>query len=386
MDTGLRSITHVTRVLFVDHTPFVGGAELALASHIEHLDRRRFTPFVACTDAVPALVDRFRRAGATVHTIPMNRLRERTPRALGHLVHSAWKLRRLIHEERIDLVVSNTSRAAYVASVAILGTDVPLIWWVRDFLFGDRVFSALRWIPRAMIGVSRAIRRHYGGDERFRVVYVGSDIHRRIDAVTPGDLAQVRKRWGIASDEIVIGFMGRLVAEKGPQDLLAAVCQVHERLPKVRLLFVGTGEGQEGNIEEELREDVARRGLGFVSFAGYQMNEALYYRLFDVFVLSTRTVDAYATSVVQAMMAGTPVVATDAGGTCELVRDGVTGLLVAPGDPDALARALTELVGTPDLAHALAVAGQAEVMQSNREEVVTAQAEAIYQEILGLDR
>jgi glycosyltransferase involved in cell wall biosynthesis len=371
----------VKRVLFVDHAPIVGGAQLVLATHIEQLDRKRFTPLVACTAAVPFLVERYRAAGAEVHVVPMDRLRERSPRVVGRLLRSAGHLRRLVERERVDLVVSNTSRAAYVASLALVGTGVPLVWWVRDFLFGRRIFRALRSVPRAIIGVSGAIRSYYGGDgdDHFHVVWVGSDIHRRLDSVTREAIDRERERWGIRPGEIVVGFMGRLVAEKGPEDVVAAVERLQSTFPHIRLLLVGTGHGQEGDVEDRLREEAARRGLGFVSFAGHQRDEALYYSLFDIFVLSTRSAEPYATSVVQAMMAGKPVVATATGGTPEVVRDGVTGLLVPPASPDRLADALERLVRDPALAASIAAAGRAAVMEHNREEVITAQAERIYE-------
>jgi glycosyltransferase involved in cell wall biosynthesis len=374
----------VKRVLFVDHAPIVGGAQLVLATHIEQLDRKRFTPLVACTDAVPALVERYRAAGAEVHTVPMDRLRERSLRVVGRLLRSAVELRRVVVREKVDLVVSNTSRAAYVASLALVGTGVPLVWWVRDFLFGERVFRALRSAPHAIIGVSHAIRSHYGGDgdDRFHVVWVGSDIHRRVDSVTREAIDRERARWGIQPGQVVVGFMGRLVADKGPEDLVAAVERLQPEFPQLRLLLVGTGHGQEGDVEGRLRDDASRRRLRFVSFAGHQSDEALYYRLFDLFVLSTRNAEPFATSVVQAMMAGKPVVATETGGTPELVRHGITGLLVPPASPERLADALATLLRDPALARSMAATARDWVMEHNREEVITAQAEAIYASVL----
>jgi glycosyltransferase involved in cell wall biosynthesis len=372
------------RVLFVDHTPFVGGAQLVLAAHIERLDRSRFTPVVACTNTVPTLVDRFRAAGADVHLLDMGRLRVRDVRVVGRLLKSVLQLRRLIRTEHVDLVVSNTSRAAYVASLAVAGTGVPLVWWVRDFLFGRRAFNVFHGVPKAILGVSRAIRSHYGGDgdSRFHVVYVGSDLAERLGSVSQAEIGAERSRLGAGPDDVVIGFMGRLVADKGPEDLLAAVEKIHSSRPGVRLFLVGTGNAQEGDVEQRLREEVRRRGLSFVTFAGHQQNEALFYSMFDIFVLSTRTDEPYATSVVQAMMAGKSVVATATGGTPELVRDGVTGLLVPPYSPDRMAEALGRLIDDPDLSSALAANGKRHVLEHNREGSITAQAEAIYEAVL----
>lgn len=373
------------RILFVDHTPFVGGAQLVIADHIRHLDRTRFTPLVACTPTVPELAERYRSAGAEVFYTPLPRLRVRGPAAVTRLLHAAWRLRGLVRRERADIVVANTSRAAYVASLAVVGTGIPLVWWVRDFLFGRRAFRALQGRAAKIVCVSRAIRDFYGGagDPRFEVVYVGNDLYRRADEVTAERLHAERARWGFSPDDVVVGFMGRLVEEKGVEDVVAAVEEVNRAHPRVKLLVVGTGSNQEGDVEARIRSRVAERGLSFVRFAGYQSDEALYYRLFDVFVLSTRTAEPYATSVVQALMAGRPVVGTATGGTPELVRDRRTGLLVPPGAPGAMAAALRALVEEPGLAERLATAGRECVMEGNREEVTTAQVERLYDEITG---
>lgn len=371
------------RILFVDHTPFVGGAQLVVADHIRHLDRSRFTPLMACTPTVPALTQRYRAAGAEVFYTPLPRLRVRSPMAVARLLRAALALRRLIKRERADIVVANTSRAAYVASLATRGTGVPLVWWVRDFLFGSTAFRLMSGAPARILCVSQALRDFYGGrdDPRFRVVYVGSDLYRRLGEVGDERVRAERERWGFAPDDVVMGFMGRLVEEKGVEDVVAAVEQVHRRHPRVRLLVVGTGSGQSGDVESRIRQAVAVRGLSFVRFAGFQSDEALYYRLFDLFVLGSRIPDALPTSVVQAMMAGKPVVATATGGTPELVRDRATGMLVPPSAPREIAAALEALLEEPGLAERVAEAGRAYVMEHNREEVTTARVERLYDEL-----
>jgi glycosyltransferase involved in cell wall biosynthesis len=159
------------------------------------------------------------------------------------------------------------------------------------------------------------------------------------------------------------------------------VQEVHRTHPRVKLLVVGTGSHQQGDVEARVRQTVAVRGLSYVRFAGYQADEALYYRLFDVFVLATRTPEPYATSVVQAMMAGKPVVGTASGGTPELVKDRQTGMLVPPSEPRRMAAALRALLDEPGLAERVAAAGRSYVMENNREEVTTARVERLYDEL-----
>jgi glycosyltransferase involved in cell wall biosynthesis len=377
----------IARVLFLDHTPVVGGAELVLATHVRALDRARFHPIVACTDTVPMLVELYRSAGAEVHLLPMPRLRRRSPVVIGALLLAATRLRRLVRRLDVDLVVANTSRAAYIASVALVRTRVPLIWWVRDFLFGRHVFRLLARTSRRIVCVSDAIRRFYGGagDPRYSVIYVGSSLDLDLPGIGSEQVEAERARWGFVATDVVVGFMGRLVEEKGPRDVIEAVAALHLRQPRLRLLVVGSGRGQEGDVEEELRKLVADRGWSFVVFAGFQRAEALYYRLFDVFVLGTRSGEPYATSVVQAMMAGTPVVATATGGTPELVRDRETGLLVPPRKPARIAEAIETLIDDPVLRRQIADRARRHVSVHNREAVTTRQAERIYDEVLETD-
>src|SRR4051812_31341115 len=205
------------RVLFLDHSSIVGGAQLALVNHLRALDRTRFQPHVACTDAIPALVTRYREAGAEVHIVPLPRLRRFDPRVLARLAGAAMGLRALVRRIDGDLVVANTSRTAYTAAVALLGSHVPLVWWTRDFFFNRLAFRLCQRSAAKIICVAEAIRRYYGGasDPRFAVVHVGSSLHADLDRLSPDDVERERRRWGYTADDVVVGFMGRLVSDKG---------------------------------------------------------------------------------------------------------------------------------------------------------------------------
>jgi glycosyltransferase involved in cell wall biosynthesis len=224
-------------------------------------------------------------------------------------------------------------------------------------------------------------------DPQGEVVYVASNLYQKLATISANDVAQERNRWKLDSDDVVVGFMGRLVSEKGAEELIGAAKELQASYPKLKYLIVGTGKGQMHNVEEELHNLVKSQGLdNVVKFAGYQTNEALYYSLFDIFVLTTRDFEAFATTVVQAMMAKKPVIGTDAGGTRELVENEVTGLLIKPEDSGALAKALCQLMDDVTLRDKLAKAGNERVLQYHREEIVTDQVEAIFNEILGASK
>ena len=123
------------KVLFVDHTPFAGGAQLVLAEHIAQIDKTRYEVHVACTNTVPLLLERYQQAGATVHLLALPLLRRPSLSMVGGAIRAIMQLRFLMRRLKIDLVISNTTRASYFCSAAVLWTCTPLIWWVRDFLY-----------------------------------------------------------------------------------------------------------------------------------------------------------------------------------------------------------------------------------------------------------
>jgi glycosyltransferase involved in cell wall biosynthesis len=379
----------VKRILFLDHTLIIGGGQLALWDHMRHLDRTRFEAQVLCSATVPALIEQLRSQGIRTHLLDWPRLRRPTPMTFANALRAGLRLRKIIRDENIDLVVANTTRTAYTAAAAMIDSPIPLIWWVRDFDYGRRWFRAFGRIPRRIICVSNALRDYYGGghDPKYAVVYVGNDLHEKLAAYPPDQVQSARTRCGFDADDVVVGFMGRLVEGKGPEDLVDAVAQLRTEFPKLRLAIVGTGEGQLGGVEQRMRQRVIEMGLSdIVHFAGYRSEEGLYYQMFDVFVLSSRYQEAMATSVIQAMMARTPVVATRTGGTPEIVRDGETGILVPPSDPRALADGLRRLLRDPAAAKRMSLAAYEHVMAHHRQDAVTRQVEDVYESVLRTTR
>ncbi len=148
--------------------------------------------------------------------------------------------------------------------------------------------------------------------------------------------------------EVIVGYVGRLAAEKR-LDLLSEVAA----LPGVRLVIVGAGPA----------EDAARRVLRGALFLGQRHGNELarVYASLDIFVHSGPH-ETFGNTLQEAAASGLPVVAPAVGGPLDLVRDGVTGFLVPPGDPAALASAVTELAASPRLRTAQGAAGRRDVL------------------------
>jgi glycosyltransferase involved in cell wall biosynthesis len=168
-----------------------------------------------------------------------------------------------------------------------------------------------------------------------------------------------------------------MTAIKRVPDLVSAFASLRERGVDARLCLVGDGPDRE--LVERRAHDlgVSRQTL----FLGYQREIGPYYALFDALVLSSGNEGTPAVAI-EALAAGTPVVATDVGGVSDVVSDGVDGLLVAEGDPGALADALERLARDPELTRRLGAAGSARVTSRYRIERLVDDVDALYRELL----
>ena len=373
------------RILFLDHTPFVGGAELALVRHIEYLDKRQFGVVAAVSGTVPDLVAKLRKAGAKVFVIPFERLKVPSPVVVVRFWRTLKEVWRILQKEQIDLVVINTERAMYAGTLAAIWGRKKLIWWVRDFEYNRLLFRLLSVFPQKIICVSEAVRDYYSGEgnSKFEIVYVGSDFDKKLKEVSFNDVLRVKEELGLTGAGLIVGYVGRLVEWKGPQVLLQAAKKLKIENCRLKIVVVGTGEGQEGNIEPELRQKVKEWGLEeTVILTGQRNDIPTLMRIFDVFCHTSIEPEPFATVVVEAMMAGISVIGHPIGGTPEIISHGQTGFLVPPNDPEKLAAVLSHLASDQKLRRKVGREGKKLVMAKNTEEVVTRQVEDIYGEIL----
>lgn len=373
------------KILYVDHTPFVGGAELVLASHIQHLNKDTFEPLVACSGSVPELVEKYKKAGAKVFVISFAQLKIFSPTVFLRLLRAVLELRSIIRRSDADLVVTNTERALYVGTLSAFFTRRRLVWWVRDFEYNRLLFRLLSRFPQKIICVSEAIRDYYNGldNSKFEVVYVGSDFNERLRKVSLEDVLRLRDELRLASADFVVGFVGRLVEWKGPHVLLEAANKFKVQSSKFKIVIVGSGEGQEGNIEPRLRQMVEEYDLeNQVVITGHRQDIPVLMKAFDVFCHTSIEPEPFATVVIEAMLASTPVIGTNIGGTPEIITNSQTGFLVPPNDPKALAAILSHLAKNQRLRQKVGERGKYVAYERNTEVKTTLEVEKIITEVL----
>ena len=292
-----------------------------------------------------ALEARARAAGLAVHPLPF-RGDLWPPAILG--------LARLLRRAAPAVLLLHDPHAVSAALVAArLAGRRPLVA-VRRVDFRLRSFLSRRKYAACdrVIVVSRAIGAIVaeGGilAERQRLVYEGVSDR----APAPGG-REALAALGVPADAPVIGNVAALTGHKDHATLVEAMARLRPRAPEARLLIAGEGE-----LRPALEAQVRERGLGDrVVFAGFRGDLDRLLPACAVFCLSSR-LEGLGTSLLDAMAFGLPIVATAAGGIPEAVEDGVSGRIVPPGDPAALAEALAGVLGDEVGRRALGAAGR----------------------------
>lgn len=299
-----------------------------------------------------------RELGVPVVTIP-ELGREISPiRDLVATLRLAWLIRR----ERPQIVHTHTAKAGTVGRLAARlagGSRPPIV--VHTFhghvlrgYFGparSRVFRWLeRWLARqttALIAVSPQVRDDLVGlgvapADKFTVIRLGIELEERV--ADGNGRADTRRYLGIPSDRFAVGWIGRMTAIKNTEDVLSAFKGLRDRGVEATLCMVGDGPDR-AQLERRAHE------LGIMRdtiFLGYQQEVAPLYAAFDALVLPSSN-EGTPVSVIEALAARTPVVATRVGGVPDVVREGEDGFLVDTGDTDALAERLARLAADPEL-------------------------------------
>lgn len=314
---------------------------------------------------------------------------------------SVWRTWRLLRRERFDVVHVHTPIAGLLGRVAARLAGVPVrIYTAHGFYFHDempgwkrRVHVMLEKVGAAcghfIMTVSdedreAAIRLGIAGPEGVETVLNGVDVgHFDPARFSAGERAALRAVWGIGAEEPVVGFVGRMVLEKGIMELFDAVAELRRKRPDLRLLMVGdTLPSDRGRSGEQIRERAAALGLGdCIVRTGLVPDTAPCLACMDVFALPSYR-EGMPVSVLEAMAMGLPVVATNIRGCREEVAEGVTGLLVPARDSVALAAALGRLLDNGAEARAMGEAGRIRAMELfNIDRVMDHQA-AIYGRLL----
>jgi len=290
---------------------------------------------------------------------------------------AAWGLARLLRgfgAERAHLHDPHALSAGLLARA--LGARATLVATRRvDFSVRSGLSRAKYRAAARVIAVSRAIadvlERAGLRPEALRVVYEGVP-----DREPQAGGREALRALGLPEDALVVGNVAALTDHKDHETLLAAAASVVTRVPSAWFVIVGDGELR-------LPLEARARALGLQArcvFAGFRTDLDRLLPAFDVFCLSSH-MEGLGTSLLDAMAFGRAVVATRAGGIPEAVEDGVTGRVVPPRDPDALADALAAVLGDARARADLGAAGRARFLDRFTADRMVERTLAVYEEV-----
>lgn len=389
------------RILFVSDSLTVSGAEHVLFSHLEYLQAHGHTASVYYRASNARMARALERYQVRAHpTTSFSDEVVRTTWRPDHLAHFASRFRRvrdelrsIVADERIDLVHTVMYPAALYVALAIRHSGVPQIWHEHGVKHVHAINAPIyRFVAATcayVIGPSDAVTRALGSagiqPPVLRTVYNGIDLAR----FTCGrdGVPAVRESLGAGADTRLIGLFGQLLPHKGHHSFIAAAGPIIAAVPGARFVIVGALENPP--YEAALRADIAARGLTdrFV-FTGWRGDVQDVMAAMDVIVVPTLTPEPAALSLMEAMALGRALVASNTGGTPELVVDGETGLLFEAGDAGQLAARVVQALTEPDLADRLGRAGRARMEARftearHQEEVANLYVDAIGHRRLG---
>jgi glycosyltransferase involved in cell wall biosynthesis len=367
------------RILYLHHVGELSGAEGSLRLLLRHLDRARVEPMFAGPARGPFVAAL---AADGVSTLPLT---FGPLRRVGGLLGTVARLVRLMRAHRVDLLHANGPQTNVPAGLAGRLTGVPVIWHARNLIAGDMwdVDRALAPLATRIVCNADAIRRRFAASRGWErsVTIINAVDTREFHPGVPR--APFRRELGVPDAAALIGIVGRLGLGKG-----------HEHFVEAALRLLGGGLDAHFAIvgdplfdEDAWRADALRRVVkdagreDRVRFVGYRRDIPTVMRGLDVLVLASDA-EPCGRVLFEAMAAGTPIVATNSGGTPEIVRDGIEGLLVAPRDPAALARAIGALAADARLRARLGAAGVARVAAEFTIERYVARTLAVYDEAL----
>lgn len=352
------------KVAFISHDAVLNGAPITLVELVRELAGQPDPLTLALGVPAPGpLLERYRLPGVEIFSYAKTRYGVEIPVGRPRIRR---RLKRIISARGVSLAVAN-SLEAFRAVEAAADLGIPVIWLIHELVGEYRqrrewgeIRSAARRADRLIFNsrssLSQAELLGAGPAAKSRYLYPGISLDR-----TGGGEEGAGREILAAGAPPILGSIGDICPQKGCRDLVEAFAVVSRVHPRARLILAGRVAERFRGFQEKLAARIRELRLsGKVRFEGEFFDLRQRLSDFDLLIHPSPS-ESFGRVVAEALAGGVPVVAARSGGTGEIIRDGETGFLVPPGDPEALAAAVLRALADPEGTKETAARGREEV-------------------------
>lgn len=379
------------RILFYNHQGKVSGAERVVLLILKRLNRHRFEPLMVCPkgDAMCAETEKL---GVPCRAIDQfeARFTLRPDKLLAYFasfIKTIRQLRAEIVKNQPDLIHANTVRSGLVATMSSFGLNIPIIWHLHDELPKHPLCSLIRVFALCfrkikLLPVSHATGKSFRGlllrNLPEKVVHNGVEIQEF--EINKSNRQRIRAEFDLDDNELVMGIIGQITPRKGQFELIETFAKTIKQMPATLLVVGSPIFNQDEFYLEKLKQTVKDLGIeSHVKFIGSRKDIPAVMQSFDFIVINSKS-EALVLVAIEAMACGTPIIATDVGGTTEIIQHQKNGWIIPFGEQKALTEAILTLGNDADLRRKFAAEGRKIAVSKLNAEHFISQIEEFYDE------
>ncbi|MBI5874110.1 MAG: glycosyltransferase family 4 protein [Candidatus Omnitrophica bacterium] len=284
---------------------------------------------------------------------------------------------KILKEKGADILHTHNYKSNLLGLLSAKKIGVPVVATLHGYIGNS---AKLRFYEALDRGILKFFNRVVLVDKSLERWFLNNDVKKVV--INNGvEINEADLEPKIDKKEIIVGTVGRLSQEKGHKYLIEAFAEFNKKYSQGRLLIVGGGE-----LNESLKSQVSSLKIkDKVVFAGFQSEVKPFYENMDIYV-SSSLVEHFPLSILEAMSFGKAIIATDAGGTKELIKDRTTGILIKQGDSEAILNSLLLLAGDVDLRSILGENARKFVKENYSLEKMAQAYKKVYEEVLSGER
>ena len=362
----------------------IGGAERQLYELARHIDQTRYRPLVFTTSEGGVYADLLREAGIPLYVFP---------RSFAYDMRPVWRIAQLMRRERVQILhtfgyyggLYGRLATLFYRPYIVISSERATKAWMKH-LHNPVYFAVDQLLARrtdCFIANAEAVKQFAVEEKKMpadkvHVIYNGVDIDR-FTAVAPQLLQRLRTQFGLDDNTRAIGIVARLDPMKDHYTFLRAAAIVSKTAPSVKFFIIG-----DGHLRDTLTELSTQLQLDQqLVFTGEKKRAELVnlMALMDIVALSSKEGEGCSNAILEAMVLGKPIVATNVGGNSELVVDAKTGFIVPPESPETLATAIIHLLKDDQLREKMGYAAQKRVEDMFSVARMVNETEALYQRL-----